>query len=94
MVLLLAEAGAGERVLFCGAGEPRGRRKRRTPGEVMEERLNTRSSSRNCRFLFLAWALLEVRNSLKPCSSKGQGGAVNSAAEGRCRRGRRRRQRN
>jgi hypothetical protein len=33
----------------------------------MEEREKTRSSSLNCRFLFLAWALLEVKNSLKPC---------------------------
>lgn len=38
-----------------------------TPGEVMEEREKTRSSSRNWRFLFLACALLDVRNSLKPC---------------------------
>jgi hypothetical protein len=35
----------------------------------MDDRENTRSSNLNCRFLFLAWALFEVRNSLKPCTS-------------------------
>lgn len=36
----------------------------------MEEREKTRSSNRNWRFLFLACALLEVRNSLKPCATE------------------------